>query len=164
LHVSKDAGQSGDQLGLAGEVAIVGSILSRVLPQPVGGVELRRVRGQLVHFEPWSIRLEPAPHLGILVIGGVVLNENGTAAAIVGGELIKEGQVGGSIKDGILLVMEAGMPEFDGAQDLHTLALPEDGDFGRAADPAPGGVQRGILPKTGFIGEDQGPVLRLGFF
>jgi hypothetical protein len=86
------------------------------------------------------------------VIGGVVLNENGTAAAIVAGELIKEAQVGGSIEDGILLVIEAGMPESDGAQDLHTLALPEDGDFGRAADPAPGDEESGGTPTASVVG------------
>jgi hypothetical protein len=120
----------GDHLGLAGEVAIVGSILSRVLPQSLGGVELGRVRGQSVHFEPLSIRLELTPHLGILVIGGVVLNENGTAAAIVGGELIKESQVGRSIEDGILLVTEASMPEFDGPRIFTLLRSPRMGTSG----------------------------------
>jgi hypothetical protein len=117
-----------------------------------------------MHFQPVAVGLEPAPHLSILVIRGVVLNEDRCRAAIVPGELMKEGQVGGSIEDGILPVVEAGLPEFDGAEDLDALALPDDGDLRRLADPAPGGVQRGVLAEAGFVGEDQRPVLALGFF
>ena len=77
---------------------------------------------------------------------------------------MQEGPVGRSIEDRVLLVMEAGMPKFDGAQDLHTLTFPGDGDLRRMADPAPGGVQRGVQSETGLIGEDQRPILGLGFF
>jgi hypothetical protein len=92
------------------------------------------------------------------------LNENRSPAAIVRGEVVEEGQVGRSVEDGILLVMEAGMPELDRAQDFDTLPFAGDGDLGRMADAAPGGVQRRVLTKAGFIGEDQRPVLGLGFF
>ncbi len=77
---------------------------------------------------------------------------------------MKEGQVGGSVEDGILLVMKAGMPEFDRTQDFDTLTFSSDGDLRRVADAAPGGVQRRVLAETGFVGEDQRPVLGSGFF
>ena len=41
LHIPEDAGQSGEQFPWAGEVAIMGSIFACVLPQPLGGIELR---------------------------------------------------------------------------------------------------------------------------
>lgn len=92
------------------------------------------------------------------------MNENRSPAAIVRRKVVEEGQVGGSVEDGILLVMEAGMPEFDRTQDFDTLTFSGDGDLRRMADAAPGGVQRRVLTETGFIGEDQRPVLGLGFF
>jgi len=107
-----------------------------------------------VYFQPVPVGLEPAPDLGVLVIRGIVLNENRSAAAVMGGQPIKEGQVGGSIEDGILLVMEAGQPRFDRAQDLHALTFSGDGDLGRMAPAAPGGMQRRVLTETGLISED----------
>ena len=98
------------------------------------------------------------------MIRGVVLNENGPAAAIMRGQAMQEVQIGGSIEDGGLRVLEAGTPEFDRAQDLDTLAFAGDGDLGRMAEPAPGGVQGGVLPETGFVGKDQRPLLGAGFF
>jgi hypothetical protein len=118
----------------------------------------------LVDFQPVPVGLKPTPNLGVLMVRGVVLDENGPAAAIVGGEVMQEIEVGGSIEDGGLPIMEAGVPELDGAQDLHALALPSDGNLWGMADAAPSGVERGVLPKAGFVGEDQRPVLGAGFF
>ena len=77
---------------------------------------------------------------------------------------MQEIQVGGSIEDRGLLVVEAGTPKFDSAQDLYALTFSGDGDLGRTAEPAPGSVQGGVLPETGFVGKDQRPVLGAGFF
>jgi hypothetical protein len=63
-----------------------------------------------------------------------------------------------------LAIVEAGSPELDSAQDLHPLAFASDGDLGRMAEPAPGGVQGGVLPETGFVGKNQRPILGAGFF
>ena len=164
MHIPEDPGQSGDQFGLAGEVAIMSSIFARVLPQPLGGIEFGRVRRELVDFQPVAVGLEPAPDLGVLMIGGVVLNENGPAAAIMRGKAMQKIQVGGSIKDRGLRIVEAGTPKFDRAQDLHALAFASDGDLGRMAEAAPGSVQGGVLTETGFVGKNQRPVLRAGFF
>jgi len=117
-----------------------------------------------VDFQPLPIVLEPLPDLRVLMIGSIVLNEDGAAAAIVGGQSVQEVQIGGGIENRSLPVVEAGTPEFDGAQDLHILAFAGDGDLGRMAHPAPGRVQRGILPETGLVGKNQRPVLAAGFF
>ena len=92
------------------------------------------------------------------------MNKNRSPAAIVRGEVVEEGEVGGSVEDGILLVVEAGLPKFDGAQDFDTLTFSGDGDFRGMADAAPGGVQGRVLTETGFIGKNQRPVLGAGFF
>ena len=98
------------------------------------------------------------------MIRGVVLNENGTAAAIMGGLAMQEAHIGGSIEDGGLAIVEAGAPELDSTQDLHALAFAGDRDLGRMTEPAPGSVQGGVLPETGFVGKDQRPILGAGFF
>jgi hypothetical protein len=98
------------------------------------------------------------------MIRGVVLNENGTAAAIMRGQAMQEAQIGGSIEDGGLAIVEPRAPELDSAQDLHTLAFAGDGDLGGMAEPAPGSVQGGVLTETGFVGKNQRPILGAGFF
>ena len=93
-----------------------------------------------MHLQPVAVGSEPVPNAGILVIRGVVLNQNRSTAAVVEGQLMEECQVRGSIENGILLVMEAGLPEFDGAEDFDALTLAGDRDLRRPADPTPGGV------------------------
>jgi len=92
------------------------------------------------------------------------LNQNGSTPAIAPRQLFQEGKVGGGVEDGVLPVMETSVPQFDGAQDLHALAFSCDRDFGRVADAAPGGMQRGVLTEAGFVGEDQRPACGSGFF
>ena len=41
LHLSEDPGQGADQFGSGREVPVVSSGLSRVLPEALGGIELR---------------------------------------------------------------------------------------------------------------------------
>jgi hypothetical protein len=77
---------------------------------------------------------------------------------------LQEIQVGGGIEDRGLGIVEAGAPELDGTQDFDALAFAGDRDFGRMTDSAPGGVQRGVLPEAGFVGENQCSVLAAGFF
>ena len=92
------------------------------------------------------------------------MNQNGPTPAIAPRQLFQKGEVGGGVEDGVLPVMETGAPQFDGAQDLHALALSRHRDFGRMADPAPGGMQGGVLPEAGFVGEDQRPAFGVSFF
>src|SRR5579863_4153227 len=140
------------------------SIFTGVLPQPLGGIEFGRVGRELVDFQPVAVGLEPAPDLGVLMIRGVVLNENGPAAAIMGGKAMEEIQVGGGIKDRGLRIVEAGAPKLDSAQDFHALPFAANRDLGRMAEPAPGSVQGRVLTETGFVGKNQRPVLGAGFF
>ena len=92
------------------------------------------------------------------------MNQNRPWAAIGARQLLQKAQVGVCVEDRVLPVMETSAPQFDGSQNLDALALSRDGDMRRMADPAPGGVQRGVLAEAGFVGEDQRPVLALVFF
>ena len=98
------------------------------------------------------------------MIGGIVLDQDGTLAAIVLSEQLEESQVRRSIEDAVLSVMESRAPQLDGAQNLHRLAFPGDPKLGWPSDSAPRGMQGCVLPKTSFVGENQRPVFPLGFF
>ena len=117
-----------------------------------------------MNLQPMPVGLEPCPDIGILVVRGVVLNPNRSLTAIAPGELFEEAKVGGGIEDRFLAVVEPRAPKFDGAENLHVLAFSGYGDFRRAPDAAPGGVERGVLPEAGFVGEEESPVSRAGFF
>jgi hypothetical protein len=140
------------------------SVSTSMLPESFGGVEFRRVGWQLMHRQPTPVGLKPSPDLRVLVIRSMILNQNRSLATIAPGELFEEAQIICGIKDRLLTIVEPRSPEFDGSKYFDVLALASDRNFHRAADPAPGGVQRGILPEAGFIGEDQRPMLRLRFF
>ena len=117
-----------------------------------------------MHLQPVAIGGEPLPYLGILVVRSVVLDQNGARAAIGARQLLQKAEVGVGVEDRVLPVVETRAPQFDGAQDFDALALSRDGDFRRVPDATPGGMQRGVLSETGFIGEDQRPTLGSGFF
>ena len=91
LHFGKDTSEGGQQFGGVGEVPVVGSGSSGVLPKSFGRVELWGVRRQWVHFQPVSIGPEPGPYVAVFVVGGVVLDKNGALAPILGGQLLQEG-------------------------------------------------------------------------
>ena len=117
-----------------------------------------------MHFQPMPVGPEPCPDLRILVVGGIVLNQNRARAAVPPGKLFEEAEVGGGVEDGVLAIIEPCAPKFDGAENLHAPAFSGHGDFRPASDAAPGGVEGRVLPETGFVGEAEGAVLRTGFF
>ena len=117
-----------------------------------------------MHFQPMSVGLEPRPDLSVLVIGGVVLNQNRSLATIAPSQLFEKTEVRGGIENGVLAIIVPRAPKFDGAENLHVLAVSSHRDFRWAPDAAPGGVERRVLPETGFVGEDERPVSRSGFF
>ena len=132
----------------------MGGVFAGVLPEPFGGIKLGRVGRELVNFQPVAVGTEPTPNLRVLMVGGVVLNEDGPLATIMRGEALQKIQVGSSVEDRSLGIVEAGAPKLDGAQDLDALPFAGDGDLGRMTDPAPGSVQGGVLPEAGFVGEN----------
>ena len=117
-----------------------------------------------MHFQPMPVGLEPCPDLSVLVVGGIVLNQDRSLAAVSSSELFEEAKVRGSIEFGVLAIIEPRAPKFDGTKNLHVLTFSRHGDFRWAPDAAPGGVERRVLPETGFVSEDERPVSRAGFF
>jgi hypothetical protein len=117
-----------------------------------------------MHFQPMPVGLEPTPNIGIFMIGGVVLDQDGSLATVAPSELFEKGQIGSRVKDSLAPVVEPRAPEFNGTKNLHAFALSGNGNFRRAPHAAPGGMQRGILAEAGSIGKQQRPVSRLGFF
>ena len=98
------------------------------------------------------------------MVGSVVLNQDRALAAVTACQLLQKGEVGGGVEYTVGLVVEAAAPEFHGTQDLHVMAFPGDGDLGGMTDATPGRMQRRVLAEAGFVGKDQRPLPRLGFF
>ena len=117
-----------------------------------------------MYFQPVPVGLEPGPNLAVLVVGGIVLNQNGALSTVSPCQLLQEAEVGSGVEDRALAILKTRAPQFDGTEDLHMLALAGDGNFRWPAYAAPGGVERRVLPETGFVGEEERPVSRAGFF
>src|SRR5260370_9638655 len=111
-----------------------------------------------------AIGTEPPPHFCVLMIGGIVLDEDCALVAIVLREQLEEGQVGRSVEDAVLSVVESRAPQLDGAQNFHRLAFPGDPKLGRPTDAPPPGLQRRVLPETSFVAANQRPVFPPSFF
>jgi len=82
------------------------------------------------------------------------VDENRTLPPIAPRQALQKGQVGFGIEYAVPQIMKPHLPQLDGAEDLDALSLPGNGDLGRMADAAPGGVQGGILAEAGFIREN----------
>ena len=117
-----------------------------------------------MHFQPVPIALEPRPDLRVLMIRSVVLNQDSPLSAVAACQLFQEAEIGDGIEDGVLAIVEARMPQLNGAEDFHILAFAGDRDFRWTPYAAPGGVERRVLPETGFVRKDERPVSRAGFF
>lgn len=101
----------------------MGAIFAGILPEPLCGIEFWRVRRQLVDLQPVAVGSEPIPYHGFFVVGGIVLDEDRALAPIPSCQLLQKCQIGCGIEDRVLLIVEAGIPQFDGAEDLDALAF-----------------------------------------
>ena len=110
------------------------------------------------------VALEPCPDLRVLVIRSIVLNEDSPLPAVAPRQLVQKTEIGESIEDRGLAIVETRVPQFNGPEDFHILALPGNRDFGWTPYAAPGGVERRVLPEASFVSEDERPVSRAGFF
>ena len=117
-----------------------------------------------MHLQPVAVGPEPGPDVDMLMVGGVVLNQDGSLAAISARQVFEKVQVGGGIENCGLAIVKACTPELDGPQNFDIVAFAGDGDFRRSSYAAPGGVERRVLPETGFVCEEERPVARAGFF
>lgn len=117
-----------------------------------------------MYLQPIVIAFEPRPYLTILVVRGVVLHENSSAATVVRLKHLQEREVCLRVEHRILFIKELGAVDLNSPKDLHALACSSHGDFGRVPDWAPRCVERGVLAETCLVSEDECPVLSLRFF
>lgn len=117
-----------------------------------------------MNFQPTAVALEPRPDLAVLVVRGVVLDEDSSTPPVAQSELLQERKVGGSVEDTLLHVAELDTVDLYGSQDLDALALPSDRDFGGVADRTPRRMERGVLAEACFVREDERAVLGACFF
>ena len=113
LHLVEDARQRRAECIQFAEETVVRPVLACVLPEPFGGVQFWRVRGQLMHLQPIPVGGKPGPDIGVFMVGGVVLNQDGALTTVAAGQLFEESEIGGRIEDGVLTVVEARVPEFE---------------------------------------------------
>ena len=97
-----------------------------------------------MHFQPVPVGVGPCPNVRILVVGGVVLNQDRPLPAVSPRQLLEEAEIGDAVEDRVLAVVEACSPQFDGTEDLYMLALPGDGNLRWIPYAAPGGVERRV--------------------
>jgi len=117
-----------------------------------------------MNLQPVPVGFEPSPDIAVLVVRSIVLNQNGSLAAVSPSQLFEESQIGAGIENRCLAIVEARTPQFDCAKNLHVMPLAGDRHLRRVPYPAPGGVERRVLPEAGFVCEDECPVSQAGFF
>ena len=72
-----------------------------------------------MHFQPMPVGLEPCPDIGMLGVGGVVLNQNRSLTAVSPSELFQEAKVGSGMEDMVPAIVEPCAPKLDGTENLH---------------------------------------------
>src|SRR5258707_15755448 len=91
-----------------------------------------------MHFQPMAVGFEPRPDIGVFVVGGVVLNQDRSLAAVSPSQLFEEAELRSGIEDCVLAIIEPRAPEFDGTENLHVLSFSGHGYFRWEYHPAPG--------------------------
>jgi hypothetical protein len=66
-----------------------------------------------MHFPPMPVGPEPCPDIGVLVVGGMVLNQNRSLTAVSPSQLLQEAKVGSGMEDMVLAIVEPCAPKFD---------------------------------------------------
>lgn len=117
-----------------------------------------------MNLQPVAVLPEPGPDVLVLMIGSVVLDQDGTSTTVALCKVLQEGEIRLGVEDLLGYVHEPGTIELDGAQDLDVFTFSGDRDLWWMADSCPGCVQGGVLPEARLVGEDQSPVFPFGFF
>jgi len=137
------------------EKPVVGHPHAGVVPDPLGGVEFGPVGRQIENFHAFPVGREPVIDFRFLVVAGVVLDEIDPAApAVKGGQdhLIQKSAV--SLPLEVFLVMQVGELrcfQAHGAKYFLGMTFSPGRDFGLAAAPGPGGVERWRLAKGRLV-------------
>ena len=95
-----------------------------------------------MYLQPASVAIEPCPYFVVLVVGSVVLHQDGAAAAVMLSKFIKKPEVRYCVEDDVLFVVELRAEDINSSKNLHALTFSGHWDFRRAPDRAPCGVER----------------------
>jgi hypothetical protein len=168
LHVAEGAEERlAEVLGPLKE-AIVGGVFSRVIPNPLGGVEFRPAGWQLENLHVAAVLGEPLIGFLLFVVGGVVLNQEHAMAPPIKRRhqyLIQKGHIGFPLE--IILLMEVnelGGVHAHGAKNLLGVALASGRDVRLAGHACPCGVQRRRLAERRLVLKNNYRRFAPGFF
>jgi len=68
------------------------------------------------------------------------------------------------VENGLKMIKEPSVVEFDGAEYLQGVSLSGGGDLWLGATARPGLIERGVLAEAGFVFEENERLFALGFF
>ena len=150
------------------EVTVVGGVLARVVPDPFGGIEFGPVRRQLENLHIASVLRKPLVSFTLLVIGGIVLDqEHAMAAPIERGDqhLIQKRHVSFPLE--VILLVE--VDELRGVQthrpeDFLRVPLAASRNVRLAGYSRPSSVQGRCLSEQRLIFKDDHRSFALRFF
>lgn len=118
----------------------------------------------MVNLDMSAMLGKPVPHLLVLVVGGVVLNEMDLAEKVTSEHPFQIVEIRLSVEDLLEMVEETGGIQLDGAEDFQGFLLPGRGDLRLAPDPGPDLVEGRVLPEGGFAFEEESSPFVVGFF
>jgi hypothetical protein len=156
--------QAPHEFRLCRVVSVVCGLDSHVMPEGFDGVELRAVPGQCTQVEAMAVVPQPLPHLGRPMVRGVIVDQEDLLPRVAVRQAVQKGRVAPAFEDLAMPVVEFRPAQIDGPENLLRVALARRRDQGLVSSARPCLVQAGVLPETGFIGEEQGGVAIRGFF
>ena len=83
--------------------------------------------------------------------GGVILDEMNFKRKVTFQQFLQIVQVSVGVEDFLELVKKSGGINLYGTEDFHGTALPGRGNMRLMPPPAPGLMQSGVLPESGFV-------------
>src|SRR5436190_18707671 len=166
--VFKSPKQNSLQLFGSFEKSIVSRVLPRVVPYPLGGVQLRPVRRQLENLQVAAVFGEIFIGLLLFVIGGVVLNQINPMTSPIKlwhQDLINKRQVSFPLEIVLLVqIGKLGVVQPDRTEHFLRVPFSASGNLGLTTASSPGGMERGRLPKRGFVLENNHRPFAFGVF
>lgn len=115
-----------------------------------------------MYLQPFPVCLEPLPHVLILMVRSIVLNQMDlvfSGLATRGCYLFQETQIRFGIKDKFAAVIEPGILKINRAENFHALPSTRHWDQRLGSDAGPGLVEGRVLAEASLVFEED-----VGFF
>ena len=168
LHLPEGLEQSLAEMLWLLKVAVVGGVVTRVIPNALRSIEFWAIRRQLEHLYKTPVVGKPLIGFPLFMVGGIVLNQKHPVSPPIKRrhqDLVQKRHIRFPLK--IVLLVE--VDEFCRIQahrpkDFLRVSLPAGGNVRLAAYPGPSGVQGGRLPERRLVLKDNNRPFALGFF